>query len=350
MFHVDYPPYMPNLNFIAGILTVLAVNYYVNLRKIPDSYKWGFTIFCFILLLIFPIPFFKENRLFGSIPTGLSDYRSYPPFTLVSYIIILFKYYSIQFNAIKAPQNAPGLKFVMTFIFLLPNYVMNYGPEGIKAKEPEKAKKENRILMFKYLVQFVISYLFIVLFFVFVPIPWNAIASCFKGFSSIPIITGAGLIVIAMFIIGSSTFSFVSAFYNTLGGYDFKFYQNKAFIATSVGDFWKRWNLWGNEWFNIYMYKPLRRKYKFSHIQAMLSIFLFSGLIHAYVISMINPYFAWLTFFIFFINGLVLAIEKPVIEKFPFITKLPKPVKFLLTFIYLDITLGLFGLCFTKWP
>lgn len=349
MFYIDYPPYLPNLHFIAGILTIAVINYYINLRNIPANYKYGFTAFCILLLLIFPIPFFAADRTFGAIPTGLPDYRSDTPFLLLSYIIILFKYYSMQTSIIKDSKTAHGFLFTSLFLFIMPLYVYSYGPEGIKPKVDDKRPYHLR-KMINFFLQFVVFYAFLILLFGFVPIPWDAFLACFKGYWSIPMIIGSGVVVMVFFGIGSSVLSFGASFYNVFGGYDFIYYQNKAFLSSSVSEFWQKWNLWGNEWFGKHLYRPLRRKWKFTHSQAVLSIFTFSALIHAYVIALITPQMAWLTFFVFFINGVVVGFEKPVITRFPFLSRMPRWLKVTLTLIFLDITLGLFGFCFNKWP
>ena len=280
---------------------------------------------------------------------GVNDYRAEPPITLVGYLIILFKFYSAQIKTIKDAKNTPGILFILTFMLTLPYYAMSYGKEGIRPKENKGHRLYQFIRMLMYIGQLFLCYVIITCIFTFLPIPWNVIASCFKGYLAIPIIIGSGIVVITMFTVGSSVFSFASTFYNVLGGYNFIYYQDRAFFATSVGEFWKRWNFWGSEWFVTYMYKPLRRKWKFTHDQATLAIFTFSALVHAYVVAMVNIYFAWLTFFVFFINGVVVCLEKPAVKKFPFLSKMPVWLKFILTFLFLDITLGLFGLCFTKW-
>lgn len=349
MFYIDYPPYLPNLHFIAGILTITVINYYINLKNIPANYKYGFTAFCMLLLLIIPIPFFAADRTFGSIPTGIADYRSETPFLLVGYIIVLFKYYSMQLSIIKDSKTAYGFMFSSVFLFLLPLYVYSYGPEGIKPKKGDDKRRYHFRKMINLFLQFLVFYIFVILLFILVPVPWQPFLACFKGYWSIPMIIGSGVVVMAFFGIGSTVLSLGAAFYNVFGGYDFKYYQDKAFLSASVGEFWQKWNLWGNEWFGKHLYRPLRRKWKFTHSQAVLAIFTLSAAFHAYVLALITPQMAWLTFFVFFINGVVVGLEKPVVDKFPVLSRMPRWLKVALTFIFLDITLGLFGFCFNKW-
>ncbi|MGD9581150.1 MAG: hypothetical protein AB7V50_07240, partial [Vampirovibrionia bacterium] len=348
--YIDYPHSIPNLHFIAAILTIMAVNYYLNLRNFPVKYKYFFTAFCICLLMLVPVPFFAVDRTFGSIPTGLPDYRSYTPFLLLSYIIILFKYYSMQMSIIKDNKTAHGIMFSSLFLFVFPLYVYSYGLEGIKQKPDSDLKRYHLKKMIFFFLQFLGLYIFLIVFFGFVPVPWDAFLACFRGYWAIPMVIGSGVIVITFFCIGSAVLSFGASFYNVFGGYNFKYYQDKAFLSASVGEFWQKWNLWGNDWFGKHLYRPLRRKFNFTHSQAVLSIFTFSALVHAYIIALITPQMAWLTFFVFFINGVVVALEKQIVEKFPFFSRMPRWLKVLLTLIFLDITLGLFGFCFNKWP
>lgn len=347
MFFVDYPQLIPNLHFIFGIFLIATINYYVNLQKLPPKYKYIFTGICLLVLTLYPIPFFAKDRNFGAILLDITDRGVYFPFTLLYYIVIILKYYSIQTEIIKAKKAIPGIDFVLAFLFILPHYVYNYSPDAPKSNSSPESKHNHIKRFWLSIIQYFTTWLIIVLIFYYLPIPWNVIASCFRGYSAIPLVMGTGLVVIAMFIMGAAIMSTESAIYNIVGGYNFKYYQDKAFLSTSVGEFWRRWNIWGNEWFFTYMYSPLRRTFNFSHSQAALTIFLFSSFLHAYIIGLINWEFAWLTFFVFFINGLVVNLEKPVTERFAFISKCPRWIKLILTLLFLDITLGLFGLCFT---
>lgn len=350
MFHINYPPYFPNLHFIAGILTILAVNYYVNTRNFAKSYKYGFTAFCLFLMFILPYPFFESNRLFGSLPGFIDDYRAYIPFLLIYYLVILFKYYSLQMNVIKNFQKPPRLSFVMMFQFILPHYVLGYSEEGIRPKEGDFDRSYHLKQMAWFFIKIIGIYALIISIIAFSPIPWNLIATSMKGWQAIPIIFGCGVVVILIFLFASALMSMISAFYNVFGGYNFKYYDNKAFLATSVSDFWSRWNLWGQEWFKVHLIKPVIKRWKLKANQIILLIFAFSAVIHAYIITLVNVYFAWLVIIAFMLNGLVVMYEKPVLEKFPFFSRLPKFIKTALTLIFIAFTMGLVGLSYTKWP
>lgn len=350
MFHIEYPPYLPNLHFIAGILTILAVNYYVNTRNFAKSYKYGFTAFCLLLMFILPYPFFAENRLFGSLPGYINDYRAYVPFLLIYYLVILFKYYSLQMKVIKNYDKPPGLGFVMLFQFVLPHYALGYSEEGIRPKEGTYDRAYHVKMMSWFILKFFIVFFTIIFCIAFIPMPWNLIETSMKGWPAIPIIFGCGVGVVLVFLMAAALMSLISAFYNVFGGYNFKYYDNQAFFASSVSEFWSRWNLWGQEWFKVHLIKPLIKRWKFKASQITLIIFAFSAVIHAYVITLVNVYFAWLVLIAFMLNGIVVIYEKPFIEKFPFVSKMPRLLKQAITLLFITFTMGLVGLSYTKWP
>jgi D-alanyl-lipoteichoic acid acyltransferase DltB (MBOAT superfamily) len=248
---------------------------------------------------------------------------------------------------IRRKQPIPPLPFVLLFLFYIPHYVYNFSVTGPK----DKNREENRPKHFKKLwisiAEFFIIWILLYFIFTYVDIPWKLTVSVFRGWWGIPIVICTGIVVLMIFKLAAAVINIMPVLFNILGGYNFQYYENGAFKATSISEFWRRWNVWGNEWFFTYFYRPLRRKMHFTHSQAMLTVFTFSALIHAAVIAYVNPQWAWLTFLAFFLNGLVTVFEAPALKHFPFIAKWPTWVNYILTFIFLDITMGLFGLCFS---
>jgi hypothetical protein len=347
ILNIDYPPYMANLNFVASIVLITVACYYFNIQKLPKKAKYIFTAICILILMLIPVPYFMEDRNFGAIPIGYNDFRAYIPFTLVFLIIILLKFFSIQFEIIQQKREIPPLKFVLLFMFVLPHYVYNYPVEGPKDINRDKNRSKNLKRACLLIFQIFVSWFLLNCIFNFIRLPQDLFVTMFKGHWALPIIIGVGFTVVLVGIWTSALLSLASSFYNILGGYKFMYYQDKAFLATSIGEFWRRWNLWGNEWFFTYLYKPLRRKFKLSASMANIIIFTFSALIHAYVVLLFQPEYAWLIFFVFFINGVAVNLEAAAAKRFPLLSKTPVSIKFILTTIFVVISLGLIGLCFS---
>lgn len=349
MFHLKIEDIFAFSLFVISVLILTTVNYYFNLSKLSKKSKYIFTGICLAVLFLIPVPFYMQNRYFGALPLGNDDFRAYVPMILIYCIVLVLKYYSIQMEIIKGKRKTPSLGFTFLFLSMLPYYMYNYDADMPRDKEHKNRSKHIIKLIF-LLLQFFGGWFIMAMIFYFIHLPHDMIAYCFRGHWGLPIIMSTGVATIIIFNMVASVMSLFPAYYNIVGGYDFKYYQDKAFLSTSLSEFWRRWNLWGNEWFFTYLYKPLRRKFKLQHSETNLIIFVISALIHTYFVGLYDWEYAWMIFLVFFLNGVVIMLEEPAIKTFPIIPKTPKWLKFLLTLLFLDLTLGLFGLCFSIPP
>lgn len=115
-------------------------------------------------------------------------------------------------------------------------------------------------------------------------------------------------------------------------GFDLPINFNSPYRAISIADFWKRWHITLTTFFRKYVYIPLggNRKGKFRTYLNNMIIFLISGLWHG----------ASLTFVIWgAVHGIGIIISKiisPITEKWP------KFIRFVLTFIFINLTWVIF--------
>ncbi len=338
--------------FFIGICLTFSTAYSINIKKDHSlSFKYFTSILGLLILLIYPALFFFGDRLFGSIPLSPNDFRGFLPYTSIYLIVVVFKYVSLQIETIKNPPKTTNYKAVFLFAFFIPHCV--WEPEKFVLKNNNKDKKYHFKRVGLSLLQYSLFWFVFVACVNFVPrllfnspLPDDVFATSLDIKWLLPLVMGSGVTTIALFIMIANILSLQVAFYNIFGNLNFKYFQDKPFLATSVGDFWRRWNLWAGDWFNKYLYKPLRRKHKLSHTVSVFIVFIFSALIHTWSIALINIKIAWVAFWVFIANGIVVILEQPVLKAFPFISKLPSFVKFIFTLLFLAFTLGYFGLCF----
>lgn len=343
----EYPHYLPNLHFVCAIMVVTIVNYYVVVNDFPDKVKYGVTFFCWFLMFLIPIPFFHADRNFGAVPLSPNDARAYVPFILMLLISALLKYYSIMLEIIKKKKEIPTYGFTLAYIFILPLY--QYEPKNYKNLRPDSDLGKHLLKGAALIGQYLLCWLVVLIAFNFLPwkVPHDILKWMFTGYWWIPILIGSAITTICMFMMISILASLIANFFNIFAKTNFKYYSDKPFLSTSIGEFWKNWNLWTNDWFYTYMYSPLRRKHKLKHYQATFLVFVFSGFLHAYCIALINIQFAAIAFLVFVVSGILVLLEKPVLQKVPVFSTFPKPVKFALTYCYLIVFMGLFGICFS---
>lgn len=115
-------------------------------------------------------------------------------------------------------------------------------------------------------------------------------------------------------------------------GFDLPINFNSPYRAISIADFWKRWHITLTTFFRKYVYIPLggNRKGKFRTCLNNMIIFLISGLWHG----------ASLTFVIWgAVHGIGIIISKIIS---PITGKWPKFIRFVLTFIFINLTWVIF--------
>lgn len=103
---------------------------------------------------------------------------------------------------------------------------------------------------------------------------------------------------------------------------------DSPYRALSVNDFWKRWHITLTRFFRQYVYFPLggNRKGKVRTYLNIFLIFLLSGFWHG----------ANYTFIVWgIIHGIFMCLSKAFL---PFTEKLPKAVRFICTFVYINLT------------
>lgn len=108
-------------------------------------------------------------------------------------------------------------------------------------------------------------------------------------------------------------------------GYDLKENFNFPYLSTSIGDFWRRWNISLGEWFKEYVYIPMggNRKGTGRTVLNLAVVFLLSGLWHG----------AGWTFLIWgLLNGLFRILEK-LMENSGFYNGIPAFFKWLCTMV-----------------
>ncbi len=338
--------------FFIGICLIYCTAYSININKNNSlPFKYFISTLGLVLLLTYPALFFFEDRTFGSIPLSPNDFRGFLPYTLIYLIAIVFKYISLQLETIKTPPKTTNYKLVFLFSFFIPHYVWEPDKFVLKSNNSNKQYHFKRIIL--SLLQYTLFWIIFVACINFIPrllfnspLPDDVFATSLNLRWLLPLVMGSGVSTIAIFIMGANILCLQSAFYNIFGNYNFKYFQDKPFLATSVSEFWRRWNLWCGDWFNKYLYKPLRKKYKLGHTASVFMVFIFSALIHTWSIAFINIKIAWVAFLVFIANGIAVILEKPVLKVFPFISKLPSFIKFIFTLLFLTFTLGYFGLCF----
>lgn len=115
-------------------------------------------------------------------------------------------------------------------------------------------------------------------------------------------------------------------------GFDLPINFNSPYRALSITDFWKRWHISLTSFFRKYVYIPLggNRKGKVRTYLNTFLIFLISGLWHG----------ASLTFVIWgAVHGIGMIISKAISK---YMVKLPKFVRFILTFTFVNLTWVIF--------
>ncbi len=338
--------------FFTGICLIYCLAYSININKNYSlSLKYFISTLGLIVLLIYPALFFFSDRTFGAIPLSPNDFRGFLPYTLIYLIVVVFKYISLQAETIKNPPKTTNYKAVLLFSFFIPHCVWDPDKFVLKTNNSDKQYHFKRAGL--SLLQYSLFWIVFVACINFVPrllfnspLPDDVFTASLEIKWLLPLVMGSGVTTIAIFIMIANILSLQTAFYNIFGNYNFKYFQDKPFLATSVGEYWRKWNLWAGDWFNKYLYKPLRRKYKLGHTASVSIVFIFSAFIHAWSIALINIKIAWVTFLVFIANGIAVILEKPILKVFPFISKLPSFIKFIFTLLFLMFTLGYFGLCF----
>lgn len=344
-FGFDYPSFFPDFRFISAVLFVYIVCFYINTRNIPEKYKYISTYIWQIILFLVPIPFFIENWRFGSLILAPINNYGYLPFLLLLLIVINLKFYSLQVETIKGKKEIPTYTFVLYYPFLVAYYY--YDPDKLKKRRTADSDMQNLIITISLILKYFIYWFLLILIFYYLPVPIHPFTACIRGYW-IPVIIGSGVVTLLMFALLSTILSFSAQFVNLFYRYDIELYSNKPFQSTSIAEFWRNWNLWTADWFFHYLYRPLRKKWRLKHYQAIFCIFTFSAILHTYCIMLINMPLAWLAFFSFFINGIAVIVEEAAVKKYPILSKIPTPIKYIFTMTFIGITMGLFGISFTK--
>ncbi|MBF0713646.1 MBOAT family protein [Gemella sp. GH3] len=130
-----------------------------------------------------------------------------------------------------------------------------------------------------------------------------------------------------------SGYSDIAIGISRLFGFDFKENFNYPYIATSVGEFWRRWHISLGTWFRTYIYIPLGGNRKNVYLNLFI-VFLLTGMWHGSTFNFV----LW-----GILHGFVVMFERLVRNKNWYL-KIPIVVKWLVTMIIIYLTWIIFML------
>ncbi len=140
-----------------------------------------------------------------------------------------------------------------------------------------------------------------------------------------PTAWGIGLLFMLRVYFDYSGYSDIAIGLGKMLGYDMKENFNFPYVSTSIGDFWKRWNVSIGEWFKEYVYIPLGgdRKSRGRTIINLAIVFLLSGLWYGA---------GWMFLLWAAVNCLFRILEK-LMENSGFYEAIPSFFKWLITMV-----------------